>query len=71
MEPCLVIALLIGYTSALFTQRPSYKRNITKLITIKATTVKGDEVIINIVKHFYKVKESLNSLKVKKSRLKY
>ena len=71
MEPCLAITLLIRHTSILFTQRPSYRRNITKLITIKATTVKGDEVIINIVKHFYKVKESLNSLKVKKSRLKY
>jgi hypothetical protein len=71
MEPCLAMTLLIEYTFAPSTQRPSYGRNITKLITVKATTVKGDKVIINIVRHFYKVKESLNSLKVKKSRLRY
>ena len=65
------MTLLIRYTSAPSTQRPSYRRNITKLITVKAATVKGDKVIINIVKHFYKVKESLNSLKVKKLRLRY
>ena len=65
------MTLLIGYTSVLFIQRPSYKRNITKLITIKAATVKGDKVIINIVRHFYKVKKSLNSLKVGKLKLKY
>ena len=65
------MTLLIGYTSVLFIQRPSYKRNITKLITIKATTVKGDKVIVNIIGYFYKVKESLNSLKIKKLRLRY
>ena len=52
-------------------QRLSYKRNITKLITIKAATVKGDKVIINIVRHFYKVKKSPNSLEVGKLKLKY
>ena len=71
MEPYLAITLLIRYTSAPSTQRPSYRRNITKLITIKAATIKSDKVIINIVRHFYKVKESLNGLKVKKSRLRY
>ena len=71
MGPYLAITLLIRYTSALFTQRPSYKRTITKLITIKAATVKGNKVIINIIRHFYKVKKSLNSLKVKKLKLKY
>ena len=71
MEPYLAITLLIKYTSTPSTQRPSYRRNITKLITIKATTVKGDKVIINIVKHFYKVKESPNGLKVRKLKLRY
>ena len=71
MEPCLVITLLIRYTSVLSAQRPSYKRNITKLITVKAATVKGDKVIVNIVRHFYKVKESPNSLKVGKLKLRY
>ena len=71
MEPCLVITLLIGYTSAPFIQRPSYRRNITKLITVKAATIKSDKVIVNIIRHFYKVKKSLNGLKVKKSRLRY
>ena len=71
MEPCLAITLLIEYISVLFIQRPSYKRNITKLITVKAATVKGNKVIVNIVKYFYKVKESLNSLEVKKSKLRY
>ena len=42
-----------------------------KLITVKTTTVKGDKIIVNIVRHFYKIKESLNGLEVKKSRLKY
>jgi hypothetical protein len=51
MGPCLAMTLLIGYTSILFMQRLSYKRNIIKLITVKATTVKGDKVIINIVRH--------------------
>ena len=55
----------------LFIQKPSYKRNITKLITVKAATVKSNKVIINIIRHFYKVKESLNSLKIKKLRLRY
>ena len=67
MGPYLVIILLIGYTSILFIQRPSYRRNITKLITVKAATVKGGKVI----RHFYKVKESPNSLKVRKLRLRY
>ena len=71
MEPCLAMTLLIKYTSVLFTQRPSYRKNITKLITIKAAIIKGNKVIINIVKHFYKVKKSLNSLKVRKLKLKY
>ena len=71
IEPCLAITLLIKYTSILSTQKPSYGKNITKLITIKAATVKGDKVIINIVRHFYKVKESLNSLKIGKLRLRY
>ena len=71
IEPCLTMTLLIRYTSILSAQRPSYKRNITKLITVKATTVKGNKVIINIVGYFYKVKESPNSLKVRKSRLRY
>ena len=35
MGPYLVIVLLIGYTFTPFIQRPSYKRNITKLITVK------------------------------------
>ena len=43
--PCLVIILLIGYTSVLFTQRPSYGKNMTKLRTIKAVTKKGDRDI--------------------------
>ena len=71
MEPYLVMTLLIKYTSVLSTQRPSYRRNITKLITIKAATVKGNKVIVNIVKHFYKVKESPNGLKVGKLKLRY
>ena len=71
MELYLVITLLIGYPSVLSVQRPSYRRNITKLITIKTTTIKSDKVIINTIRHFYKVKESLNGLKVKKSRLRY
>ena len=37
--------LLIGYTSVLFIQRPSYKRNITKLRTVKAVTKKGNRDI--------------------------
>ena len=44
---------------------------MTKLITVKATTVKGNKVIINIIKHFYKVKENSNGLKVRKLRLRY
>ena len=43
--PCLAIILLIKYTSVLFTQRPSYRRNMTKLRTIKAITEKGDRDI--------------------------
>ena len=65
------MTLLIKYTSVLSTQRLSYRRNITKLITVKAATVKGNKVIVNVVRHFYKIKESPNSLKVKKLKLKY
>ena len=43
--PYLAIILLIKYTSILFTQRPSYKRNITKLKTIKVITKKGNKDI--------------------------
>ena len=39
--PCLAIVLLIGYTSVLSMQRLSYRRNITKLITAKAATIKS------------------------------
>ena len=35
MGPYLAIVLLIKYTFMLSAQRPSYKRNITKLITVK------------------------------------
>jgi hypothetical protein len=45
MGPYLVIILLIKYTSVLSTQRFSYKRNITKLRTIKAITKKGNKDI--------------------------
>ena len=45
MGPYLVIILLIGYTSALSTQRPNYRKNITKLRTVKAVTKKGDRDI--------------------------
>ena len=45
MEPCPVIILLIEYTSAPSTQRSSYRRNITKLRTIKAVTEKGNRDI--------------------------
>ena len=45
MGPCLAIILLIEYTSALFTQRLSYRRNITKLKTKKAITKKGNKDI--------------------------
>ena len=71
IESCLAITLLIKYTSILSIQRPSYRKNITKLITIKAATIKGDKVIVNIIRYFYKVKKSLNSLKVKKLKLRY
>ena len=43
--PYLAIVLLIKYISTLFTQRPSYKKNITKLITIKTITIKGNKDI--------------------------
>ena len=36
MGPYLAIVLLIKYISILSAQRPSYKRNIIKLITIKS-----------------------------------
>ena len=45
MGPYLVMILLIGYISASSTQRPSYRRNITKLKTKKAVTEKGDKDI--------------------------
>jgi hypothetical protein len=45
MGPCLAIILLIRYISALSMQRPSYKRNITKLRTVKAVTKKGNKDI--------------------------
>ena len=35
MGPYLVIVLLIKYTFILSMQRPSYNKNITKLITVK------------------------------------
>jgi SNF2 family DNA or RNA helicase len=41
----LAMALLIKYTSVLSVQKPSYKRNITKLITVKAAIVKSDKDI--------------------------
>ena len=41
----LVIILLIKYISMLSMQRLSYKRNITKLKTIKAITKKGNRDI--------------------------
>ena len=43
--PCLAIILLIKYTSTPSAQRPSYKKNITKLKTKKAVTKKGDKDI--------------------------
>ena len=43
--PYPAMILLIGYTFTLSTQRPSYRRNITKLRTIKAITKKGDRDI--------------------------
>jgi SNF2 family DNA or RNA helicase len=45
MGSYLAIILLIKYTSALSVQKPSYKRNITKLKTIKAITEKGNKNI--------------------------
>ena len=45
MGPYPAIILLIKYISVLFTQRPSYGRNITKLRTIKAITKKGNRDI--------------------------
>jgi Holliday junction resolvasome RuvABC DNA-binding subunit len=43
--PYLAMILLIKYTSVPSTQRLSYRRNITKLRTIKAVTKKGDKDI--------------------------
>jgi hypothetical protein len=40
-----VMILLIKYTSVLSAQRPNYKRNITKLRTVKAITKKGNKDI--------------------------
>jgi hypothetical protein len=45
MGPYSAKILLIGYTSTLSTQRLSYRKNITKLKTIKAVTEKGDKDI--------------------------
>ena len=45
MGPYLVMILLIGYTSVLSVQRLSYKRNITKLRTVKTITKKGNRDI--------------------------
>ena len=45
MGPYPAIILLIGYTSALSIQRPSYRRNITKLRTKKAVTKKSNKDI--------------------------
>ena len=45
MGPYLVIILLIGYISVPSMQRPSYRRNITKLRTKKAVIKKGDKDI--------------------------
>ena len=49
--PYLAMVLLIKYIFILFAQRPSYKRNITKLITVKAVIVKA--VIIKGDKDIY------------------
>ena len=43
--PYLAMVLLIKYFFTLFIQRPSYKRNITKLITVKAVTIKSNKNI--------------------------
>ena len=45
MEFYLVMVLLIGYISILSAQKPNYRKNITKLRTVKAATVKGDKDI--------------------------
>jgi hypothetical protein len=45
MGPYLAMILLIEYTFMPFTQRPSYRRNITKLKTVKTITKKGDKNI--------------------------
>ena len=45
MGPYPAIILLIKYTTILSTQRPSYRKNITKLRTVKAITKKGDRGI--------------------------
>jgi hypothetical protein len=39
------MALLIKYISTPSAQRPSYGKNITKLITVKAATIKGNKDI--------------------------
>ena len=41
MGSCPAMVLLIGYTSALFMQRLSHRKNMTKLITAKVATVKS------------------------------
>ena len=43
--PYLAMILLIKYTSTPSIQRPSYRRNITKLRTEKAVTKKGNKDI--------------------------
>ena len=45
MEFYLVMVLLIGYTFILSAQKPNYRKNITKLRTVKAVIVKGDKDI--------------------------
>ncbi len=39
------MVLLIRYISILSTQKPNYRKNITKLKTIKAAIIKGDKDI--------------------------
>jgi len=39
------MVLLIKYIFVLFTQKPSYKKNITKLKIVKAATIKNNKNI--------------------------
>jgi hypothetical protein len=45
MVPYLVMIILIGYISAPSIHRLSYRRNMTKLKTVKAITEKGNKDI--------------------------